>query len=343
MNLSGFCTSRKIAHVSAPSTITRLLLDWHSRAGLVRRALKATARSSAAVNEMKEPLLPGSLRVAAVQLQMALLQAPAFVQLVAGSVRRAATSGAHLIVFPEHTGSMLLGLLPAVRNRERSVMLLPGHKNQDVMAWIAPAAGRIMHAAFSTLARQYRCYIVSGTLVIDDAGAFRARNTLYAPQGVAGTQDKLQASFHELEWLKAGSTLNIFPIDQLGADCAAVMALLTSADAGFWEPARMAYNAGAEVLVESAADDDPLANPYAMARGLLMRTQEVTCFGVRACMVGDFMNMKLRGPSYICAPWPITAQKDGVLALTASDSQAELLLADLDLEALRTLRAERTI
>lgn len=322
---------------------TQLLLNWHSRPAQVRRALKATARSSTAVNEMKEPLLPGNLRVAAVQLQMALLEAPAFVQLVAGNVRRAAASGAHLIVFPEHTGSMLLGLLPAVRHRARSAMLLPAHKNQVVMAWVAPAATRIMREAFGALAQQYHCYIVSGTLVMDDAGAMRARNTLFTPQGIAGVQDKLQPSFHEMEWLKAGDALNVFSIDQLGADCAAVMALLTSADASVWEPARIACNAGAEVLVESAADDDPLTNPHAMARGLLMRAQEVPCFGVRACMVGDFMNMKLRGPSYICAPWAITAQKDGMVAIAASDAQAELLLADLDLEALRTLRAERTV
>jgi predicted amidohydrolase len=323
---------------------TRLLLDWHSRPGLVRRALKEATRAGAATAEMKEPLLPGNLRVAAVQLQMAMLEAPAFVQLVAGHVRRAAASGAHLVIFPEHTGSMLLGLLPAVRNRERSAALLPGQKTQDVMAWVAPAASKIMHETFGALARQYNCYIVSGTLVIDDAGAYRARNTLFTPQAtVAGAQDKLHPSFHEMEWLKTGDVLDVYPIDQLGSDCATVMAMLVGVDAGFWEPARIASNKGAEVLVESAADDDPLTNPYAQARGLLMRTQEVPCFGVRVCMVGDFMNMKLRGPSYICAPWPITAQKDGTIAMAASDSQAELLMADLDLEALRTLRAERTI
>lgn len=323
---------------------TRMLLDWHSRAGLVRRALKQSTRGGAVPVEMKEPLLPGNLRVAAVQLQMALLETPAFVQMVAGHVRRAVASGAHLVVFPELTGAMLLGLLPALRNRERGVMLLPGHKSQEVMAWVAPAAARVMQHTYGALASQYNCYIVGGTLVIDDAGAYRARNTLFAPQGtVAGTQDKLHPSFNEMDWLQAGDALNVFPIDQLGADCATGIALLAGADARFWEPARIAYQQGAEVLVECAADDDPLTNPYAQARGLLMRTQEVPCFGVRACMVGDFINMKLRGPSYICAPWPITSQKDGSLALAASDSQAELLLADLDLEALRTLRAERTV
>jgi predicted amidohydrolase len=110
-----------------------------------------------------------------------------------------------------------------------------------------------------------------------------------------------------------------------------------------WEPARIACNLGVEVLVESSFDDDPRANPYSQARGLLMRVQEVSCFGVRACMVGDFMNMRLRGPSYICAPWQITAHKNGSIAVAASDSQTELLMADLDLEALRTLRAERTV
>ncbi len=301
-------------------------------------------RAGAARAEMKEPLLPGNLRVAAVQLQMALLEVPAFVQLVAGHVRRAAASGAHLIVFPEHTGSMLLGLLPAVRNHERSAVLLPGHKTQDVMAWVAPAAGKIMLQTFGALAKQYKCYIVSGTLVLDDAGALFARNTLFTPLGTAaGTQDKLQPSFNEMEWMKAGDALNVFPLDQLGADSATVVAILAGADAGFWEPARIAYNRGVEVLIESAADDDPLSNPYAQARGLLMRTQEVPCFGVRACMVGNFMNLKLLGPSYICAPWAIAPQKDGSIAMASSDSQTELLLADLDLEALRTLRAARTV
>ena len=323
---------------------TRLLLNWHSRPGLVRRALKESMRAGASPIEMKEPLLPGNLRVAVVQLQMAMLDTQAFVQLVAGNVRRAAASGAHLIVFPEHTGSMLLGLLPAVRNRERSTSLLPGHKFQDVLAWVAPATGRIMQQAFGELARQYNCYIVSGTWVMDDAGAYRVRNALFAPQGdVIGTQDKLQPAFNEMDWLKAGNALMAYSIDQLGPECATVMTMLAGTDAGFWEPARMACNAGVEVLVESAADDDPIPNPYAQARGLLMRTQEVPCFGVRACMVGDFLNMKLRGPSYICAPWAITPQKDGMIAMAASDSQTELLLADLDLEALRTFRAEQTI
>ena len=323
---------------------TGLLLNWNSQAGQIRRALKKATRASAAQVEMKEPLLPGNLRVAAVQLQMALLEMPAFVQLVAGHVRRAAASGAHVVVFPELTGNMLLGMLPAVRNRDRSAVLLPGHKTEDVLAWIAPAAEKIMQEAFDALSRQYHCYIISGTRVMNDAGTLRARNTLFTPHGTtAGTQDKLHPSFNEMEWLKAGDALNIYPIDQLGSDCATVIAMLAGADAGFWEPARIACNMGAEVLVESTFDDDPRSNPYAQARGLLMRTQEVPCFGVRACMVGDFMNMRLRGPSYICAPWQITAHKDGSIAVAASDSQTELLMADLDLEALRTLRAERTI
>jgi predicted amidohydrolase len=60
-------------------------------------------------------------------------------------------------------------------------------------------------------------------------------------------------------------------------------------------------------------------------------------------MVGDFLGFHLRGPSLICAPLALTPQGDGLLARAQSDIAEEVLLADLDLAALRRYKVEHPL
>ena len=73
------------------------------------------------------------------------------------------------------------------------------------------------------------------------------------------------------------------------------------------------------------------------------RVQESPAYGIHAYMVGDFLGFHLRGPSLICAPLALTPQGDGLLARAQSDIAEEVLLADLDLAALRRYKAEHPL
>jgi predicted amidohydrolase len=334
----------KIAHVNAQALTASLLLRWKSRSGLIRRILDAALATPAPRSDVDNPVLPGNLRVAAAQMQMQLCEVDEFVRILAGNVRRAAAAGAQLVVFPEYVGAMLLGMLPAVKGRDQRTSLVPGVKMHELLALISPHVARIMHTTHSTLSKRYGCYIVTGSHIVSEGGTLRSRIALYGPHGErVGAQDKLHPFTTEAEWLQPGESVNVFPIDQLGAKCATSLAMPICMDYTYWETARIAYQQGAEVLIDATFDDDPLSNAASRARGVLMRVQEVPCFGVQCCMVGDFATFRPRGPSAIVAPWQITARKDGVLVQAASATQAELLTCDLDLEALRTFRAERTV
>ncbi|WP_036221324.1 hypothetical protein [Mesoaciditoga lauensis] len=68
-----------------------------------------------------------------------------------------------------------------------------------------------------------------------------------------------------------------------------------------------------------------------------LASQQNYVFSVESKLVGDYLNTKLRGRSGIYAPLEITEFNDGILAISDSLDEEEILVANLDFEALREL------
>jgi len=318
-----------------------LLLWWKSRPGLVRSVLERQDYPQA------PPLQPGRVRVAAIQQAMYLApSAAAFAERTYVLARQAVEGGAQLLVFPEYSGAVLLGLLPGLdrvaagTSLEKAVQELGGEQLNlgDVFRAVAPAARRLYEATFATLAARFGVAIATGSLIVPEQGRLFSTQYLYDATGrLIGTQRKLHLFTSELGWVTPGDELRVFDLPF------AKVAIPICMDYTYWETARLAYLQGAEILVNPSFNDDANANFWRQARGVYTRVQESPAYGIHAYMVGDFRGFHLRGPSLICAPLALTPQGDGLLARAQSDVTEEVLLADLDLAALRRYQAEHLL
>jgi predicted amidohydrolase len=319
-----------------------LLLQWKSRPGLVRGVLDRKDYPKAS------PLQPGRVRVAAIQQAMYLApSAAAFTEKTYALARQAVEWGAQLLVFPEYSGAVLLGLLPGLgkveagTSLEKAVQELGGEQLNlgDVFRAVAPAAHRIYATTFATLAARFGVAIATGSLIVpDEQGRLFSTQYLYDTTGrLIGKQRKLHLFTSELGWLTPGDELRVFDLPF------AKVAIPICMDYTYWETARLAYLQGAEILVNPSFNDDADSNFWRQARGVYTRVQESPAYGIHTYMVGDFLGFHLRGPSLICAPLDLTPQGDGLLAKAQSDTAEEVLLADLDLAALHRYKAEHPL
>lgn len=312
----------------------RALLWWRSRPGLAAAALRGRAFPRAALPTRDR------VTVGLAQMRMELAGDAADYAINAYRLTRAAVErGAQLVVFPEYTGAPLLGLLPGVRK------LAPARSMQDairqvtggapvsvgdVFRAVAPAACKIYLEVFSTLAREFGVHLVAGTIVLPgDDGRLYSCAHLFAPDGrLIGAQRKLHLYPSEEGWLAPGDQLHVFDLPFGQA------AMPICMDHTFWETAWLAYRAGAEILIDPAADDVG-DNEWLAARGIHMRVHESPCYGLHVFMISDAFGLHWRGRSSVYAPWGRR-----ILARAESDDQEEILVCELDMGALRAFRAE---
>jgi predicted amidohydrolase len=324
------------------NSMTRLalasLLMWRSRPALVARALRWESSRQA------PPLQPGRLTVGLAQMRLNLVESAAEYALNAYRlVRDAAERGAQLVAFPEYTGLPLLGLLPGVKALDRGEPLEAALNNlggtalrvADVFRLAAPAALRVYLATFSILAERFRVYLAAGTLITREADG-KLYNTahLFGPDGrLIGTQRKLHPFTDEEGWLATGETLHVFDLP-FGK-----VAMPVCMDYTYWETARLAWLKGAEILIDPSAGTDG-DREWRAARGVRLRVQEVPCFGLHVFGITDMFGLRWRGPSRIVAPAPLLPPEARVLAKAGSADHEAVLVHELDLHALRALRAD---
>jgi len=257
--------------------------------------------------------------------------------------RQAVEAGAHLIVFPEDTGTHLLGLLPGTRQLTPEVSLEDaigawgeGIQVADLFRAVAPAARPIFETTFSILAAGFGVHIVAGSLLLPETdGRLYNVGCLYGPDGrLIGRQRKAHLFPIEQKWgLACGTEVGVFhtPVGRL--------AFPICMDHTFFESARVAYLQGAEVLIDPSANPEPY-DFHEQMRGVWGRVQENPMYGVLACMVGRIAGFTFEGRSAVYAPLALTPERDGILAQAATPDQEEILVCDLDLDALRAFRAE---
>jgi predicted amidohydrolase len=317
------------------------MLWYKSRPGWVSGALAQQPFHPA------EPPSRDRVKVALVQMRVELVPSAADYALHAYRLTRDAVErGAQFVVFPEYAGAPLLGLLPgaqelaagrsmqaAIQELTKGVQASVG----DVFRSVAPAARQVYLDTFSTLARKFNIHLVAGTIILPDVdGKLRSHAHLFAPDGhLIGTQRKLHLFTTEEGWLTPGDELRVFDLP-FGR-----VAMPICMDHTFWETTRLAYLAGAEILVDPAADDTA-DNEWLAARGVRMRVQESPCYGLHVCIVTDFLGLHWRGRSSVYAPVDLLARGQRALARAASDDQEEVVVCELDMSALRAFRADHT-
>jgi predicted amidohydrolase len=337
-------------------------LGWRTRPGLIRAVLDRMrlerTDNCASLPSCASP--PSArVRVAAVQMRLRLIgNATEYAQMIASRARDAAALGAQLIVFPEDSGTHLVGLLPGLDGLPDDVSLSqatgtvagPSVRPAEILRFIGPAVRTAYMTTFSEVARRLGVYIASGSAMLpDEHGAVRNVGYLFGPDGaLLGRQAKCHLLPLEASWgLEAGDDLRVVrtPAGALGFPICM--------DATYFETSRILAGLGAEVILIPACDvqedravgaargaagmvPEPY-NEWKALRGLWPRVQESLTYGIHAAMVGRFLGMTITGRSAILAPVELTPDGSGVLAQAASWDQEEIVVADLDYGALHEL------
>jgi len=110
-------------------------------------------------------------------------------------------------------------------------------------------------------------------------------------------------------------------------------------DHTYFEPIRVAWLQGAEIIIDPAADAARYEF-WAQRRGVWTRVQESPAYGVHALMVGHILGDEFGGRSGVYAPLALSPTGDGVLAQATTGDTEEVFCATVDLEALRAYRRE---
>jgi predicted amidohydrolase len=329
--------------IGAPLSVARL------RQELFRSVLWWSSRPERVRSIARQQRLPKAskprgdrVRAAAVQMELVLSGRPeAFIDRIAGLVRRAVEADAQLIVFPEDTGAALLGMLPGLGGEAAQRSLAdtlrhtagPDARVADVLAFVGPYVERIVTAAFSEIARLTRTHIVSGSALVPGDGWIFNTAFLFGPDGEEiGRHRKCHLLAMEAEWgVARGDELRVHPttVGKIG--------LPICMDATYFETYRILALAGAEIVCVPTADPQ-LYNFWKARRGPWPRTQESQIPSVHACLVGQIFGMPLTGRSALFAPIECTPDGSGVIAEAQTTHREEVIVGTLDLEAMREAR-----
>lgn len=320
-------------------------LNWRSRPGLVRSCLEGLPYQPAA-----QAALPRA-RVAVVQFAINLApSAQAFARHAYTVVRQAVAEGANLVLFPEYTSLPLLGLLPGAQYLSHT---LKGRGAEDTKAHgaggygtmalafrlMARAARRVYWTTFTTLAARFQVTTMAGSLIeMGRDGRLHNVGYLFGPDGtLLARQEKTHLVPGEVAMGYAvGAEINVVDTP------AGRLAFPICMDHTYFETARIAALLGADLVIDPSANNE-YYNPYAQARGVWNRVQEVQTYGILCSGVGEVAGTVFQGRSGVYAPLEMTPAGDGILATAKTYDQEEILIADLDYSALHDYRRRKPL
>lgn len=328
--------------------IGRLALDAAGRLMALRVQVRRVERYLDSQQPVPHPPAPDELttRVGVVQLEARLhSSALSYAKQMHAAATQAVRAGAQLVVFPEDVGSYpLFGLLPGLawlvgRGRPGAAGVAVQEAQAPVLALmrlITRTVRRVHRTVFAGLAARLGVYILAGsTLAMDRAGRVYKEASLYDPRGdLILAQRKTHLFPTEAAWgMTPGGEVGVAHTP-LGCIASPVCM-----DHTYWEPVRLAWLQGAEIIIDPAAD----ANRFdwgLQARGVWSRVQESPAYGIHAMMVGNLLGVTFGGRSGVYAPLSLTQAKDGILAEASVADAPDVFCVDLDLGALRSLRQE---
>ncbi|MDR7435683.1 MAG: nitrilase-related carbon-nitrogen hydrolase [Armatimonadota bacterium] len=318
----------------------RSLLWWRSAGWRIHRVLRRKRITrSRACDDLPSP----RVRVAAVQMELkALRSAEEYAEKVYGLMVQAVQQGAHLVVFPEDSGTHLVGLLPGIADLPPDLPVEdalaqvggPEIRVAEIFRTIGPAVRRIYETTFSFLARAFGVYVVTGSALLpDEQGNVRNIAYFYGPDGrIIGTHAKCHLIQLEARWgLVPGDDLRVYrtPVGNL--------AFPICMDRTYFETTRILRLLGADLILVPSADPDPF-NFWKKWRGTWPRVQETQVYGVDAFMVGRFMGLTITGRSAVYAPIELTSDGTGVLSKARTFDQEEVVVGEIDYALLEEVR-----
>lgn len=272
------------------------------------------------------------IRVAACQYAIELLETwEAYAAHLAALCEEAAARGARLLLLPEYAGLVLSGQLPPAQRSD-----LHGS-----IAGIQPLLPRWLELC-AGLAQRLDIYLQPGSLpVLDPDGLYRNRAFLFGPEGLLGHQDKLVMTRFERElWqIAGGAGLKLFDtaLGRLG--------ILICYDNEFPLLARSLAEAGADLILAPSCTDTE-AGFHRVRIGAQARALENQIAVLQSPTVGlapwsPALDENL-GRAALYVPSDYGLPPCGVLAESAElcPAQSRWLVADLDLDQVRRVRAE---
>lgn len=259
-----------------------------------------------------------TLRIAACATDLSPVASPeAWAARVRTQVRCAADGGARIALFAEYAAAPLL----AFDNRWQAWEAL----------WRDTA---LQSAADAGIA------VCLGTWPVEGDGGLVNRAMICGADGAAWHQDKLHPTPWERSW-------RIQPASRIAVrEVAGVkLAILTCYDVEFPEACRVAAHAGAELLLVPSWTDDRQGF-HRVRHCAAARCIEDALYVAHAPLVGSLPGVpgfeQAVGAAAVLTPCDTGMAMDGVAA-AGGWSQPETVLADLDLERLRRIRAGGTV
>lgn len=304
-----------------------------------------------------------TVRVAAVQMKMRWYEhASDFAYAVDERVSAAGARGAELVVFPEDVGLPLLGLgdLDVARSSTRTdqfaLRIILRHSprflatvvsrrcsaRRAILLLKAPLLREAYFGAFEAAARKHGVWIVAGSIPLPprDTGSAEIYNqsAVFAPDGERrGLVRKVDLIPLEAE------ALHLTPgkIEDLPVFEASFGKFAVAICADNWNAELVAslHRRGAEIICNPAANPEEWNEEQQASHreGLFARCQELPIFGVQASGIGQWLDIVFEGQSCVVAPRELTADESGYIALAETHNEEQVLIADLDLRALRDL------
>ena len=208
-----------------------------------------------------------------------------------------------------------------------------------LLGLLVPVSRRVHRTTFAILARRFGVFIVAGSgIALDPAGLVCKVGYLYGPDGeLIGTQPKTHLYPVEVIWgLGHGDDVRVFDT------AVGRIAFPICMDHTFFEPIRIAWLKGAEIVIDPAADAEAY-DFWAQARGVWSRVQESPAYGIACFMVGQMLGVSFGGRSGVYAPLDMTENGDGVVVQARTGDGEEILFADLDFEKLHEYRRKHPL
>jgi predicted amidohydrolase len=320
--------------------IAQRALNWRASSQAIRQQLAHAVYTQAPAPEGKH------VRLGVIQFQRRLFgRVSDYVAHLYALTRQAVEDGAQLVILPEDTGSYpLAGLIPGIElfvtkggRAEASEAVQSGAAPVlALLRILTPVARRVYMTTFATLARSFGVHILAGnTLAMDQGDHVYKEVHLYGPDGMLLlVQRKTHLVAAEARW-----GLSFDREIHVAHTAVGVLAAPICMDHTFYEPIRIAWLQGAEIIIDPAADPARY-NFWTQARGVWGRVQESPAYGVHALMVGRILGSEFGGRSGVYAPLALSPHGDGVLAQARTGDTEEVFCVTLDLEALRAYRRE---
>lgn len=266
------------------------------------------------------------IRVASVQLPFRYFSTPQeFADHVRAPIELAVQHGAQFILLPHLTSFMLFGMFDFDATATDSLDQLAQRQQVSTEEWLNERAGYVFEFylhLFQSLASRVETWLAPGTVLEPDENRHYLTAFLFNPAGeTVGRQRQMHRTSQQEEWgVALGDTLRVFETG-LGN-----FAFVIGEDVHHTEIATALAADGADVLLHPAAGE---------SSELLSLVETNQMFGVQANLV----SANFRGRSGIYAPAALTENTRGILAHPHSDTEGELILANLDFSALEQLRA----